>query len=86
MSEFARISGETRTNIILREQAKSRQYAIGAAGPEVNAIEIGMFYNNFSQIQNMEYFSLNGSLPRGVTPNRYGKLILAGKKRMHSSL
>ena len=86
MSDFTRISGETRTNIILREQTKGRQYVIGAAGPEVNATEIGMFYQNFNQIQNMEYLILSGSLPRGATPNLYGQLILAGKKRMLSSL
>ena len=81
ISDFTRISGETRTNIILREQTKGRQYVIGAAGPEVNATEIGMFYQNFNQIQNMEYLILSGSLPRGVTPNLYGQLILAGKKK-----
>ena len=81
ISDFTRISGETRTNIILREQTKSRQYIIGAAGPEVNATEIGLFYQNFNQIQNMEYLILSGSLPRGVTPNHYGQLILAGKKK-----
>jgi len=31
--------------------------------------------------QNMEYLILSGSLPRGVTPNHYGQLILAGKKK-----
>jgi 6-phosphofructokinase 2 len=81
ISDFTRISGETRTNIILREQTKGRQYVIGAAGPEVNATEIGLFYHNFNQIQNMEYLILSGSLPRGVTPNLYGQLILAGKKK-----
>jgi hypothetical protein len=68
MSDFTRISGETRTNIILREQTKGRQYVIGAASPEVNATEIGIFYQNFNQIQNMEYLILSGSLPRGATP------------------
>ena len=81
ISDFTRISGETRTNIILREQTKGQQYVIGAAGPEVNATEIGLFYHNFNEIQNMEYLILSGSLPRGVTPNLYGQLILAGKKK-----
>jgi 1-phosphofructokinase family hexose kinase len=81
ISDFTRISGETRTNIILREQTKGQQYVIGAAGPEVNATEIGLFYHNFNQIQNMEYLILSGSIPRGVTPNLYGQLILAGKKK-----
>ncbi len=81
ISDFTRISGETRTNIILREQTKGRQYVIGATGPEVNATEIGLFFQNVKQIQNMEYLILSGSLPRGVTPNLYGQLVLAGKKK-----
>jgi 6-phosphofructokinase 2 len=81
MTDFTRISGETRTNIILREQTKARQYAISAAGPEVNATEIVLLYQNVSQIQNMDYLILSGSLPRKVTPNLYGQLILAGKKK-----
>ncbi len=81
MNDLTRISGETRTNIILREQAKGRQYVISAAGPEVNATEIGLFYQNVNQIQDMDYLILSGSLPRGVSPNLYGQLILAGKKR-----
>ena len=82
MTDFTRISGETRTNIILREKAKDRQYAISAAGPEINATEIGLFYQNFNQIRNMDYLILSGSLPRGVSPNLYGQLILAGKKKI----
>ncbi len=81
MTAFTRISGETRTNIILREKTKGRQYVISANGPEVNATEIGQFYQDFNQIQGMEYLILSGSLPRGVSPNLYGQLILAGKKK-----
>jgi 6-phosphofructokinase 2 len=81
IADFTRISGETRTNIILREQAEGRQYVISASGPEVNATEIGLFYQKINQIQNMDYLTLSGSLPRGVTPNLYAQLILAGKKK-----
>lgn len=81
MTDFTRIAGETRTNIILREQKKALQYAISATGPEVHATEIGMFYQNVNQIRNMDYLVLSGSLPRGVSPNLYGQLILAGKKK-----
>jgi len=81
MTDFTRISGDTRTNIILREQIKGQQYAISATGPEVNATEIGLFFQNVNQIRSMDYLILSGSLPRGVTPNLYGQLILAGKKK-----
>jgi len=36
---------------------------------KVNATEIGLFYQKFNQIQDMDYVILSGSLPRGVTPN-----------------
>ena len=81
MIDFTRISGETRTNLILREEARGQQYVISATGPEVTATEIGMFYKHVNQIQDMDYLILSGSLPRGVKPNLYGQLILAGKQK-----
>lgn len=81
MTDFTKISQEIRTNIILKEKSTGRQFVISAAGPQVNAVEIGQFYQHVLQIQNMDYLVLSGSLPKGVTPNVYGQLILAGKKK-----
>ena len=81
MTGFTKIASETRTNIILKEQKNGHQYVISAAGPEINATEIGQFYQQTQQIQDMNYLVLSGSLPRGVTPNLYGQLILAGRKK-----
>ncbi len=81
MTDFIKISQETRTNIILREGDSGRQFVISAAGPEVNATEIGQFYQHILQIKDMDYLVMSGSLPRGVSPNLYGQLILAGKKK-----
>ncbi|MFH1350038.1 MAG: 1-phosphofructokinase [Pseudomonadota bacterium] len=81
LTDFTRISHETRTNIILKEKATNRQFVISAAGPEVDAIEIGQFYQHVLQLQGMDYLIMSGSLPRGVTPNLYGQLILAGRKK-----
>jgi 6-phosphofructokinase 2 len=81
MTNFIRISHETRTNIILREKARRRQFVISASGPEVSATEIGQFYQHVLQIQGMDYLVLSGSLPRGVSPSLYGQLILAGKEK-----
>ena len=81
MTNFTKISGETRTNIILKEKATGHQFAISAAGPEVNPAEVGQFYQDVLQIQAIDYLVMSGSLPRGVTPNLYGQLVLAGKKR-----
>jgi 6-phosphofructokinase 2 len=81
MTQFTKISNETRTNIILKEKTTSRQYVISAAGPEISAAEIGQFYNSILEIKDMDYMVLSGSLPPGVTPNIYGQLILAGRKK-----
>lgn len=81
MTDFTRISQETRTNIILKERTSGRQFVISAAGPEVSATEIGQFYQHILQKKDMDYLAMSGSLPRGVSPNLYGQLILAGKKR-----
>ena len=81
MTNFTKISGETRTNIIIKEEATGSQWAISALGPEVNSVEIGQFYQHVLQAQSMDYLVLSGSLPRGVTPNLYGQLILAGRKK-----
>lgn len=81
MTDFTRISGETRTNIILKEKSSGCQFMISAAGPEVTATEIGQFYQHVVKIRPMGHLVLSGSLPRGVTPNLYGQLILAGRKK-----
>jgi 1-phosphofructokinase family hexose kinase len=81
MTDFTKISGETRINIIIKEQATGRQLAISATGPDVSATEIGQFYQHVVQAQPMDYLVLSGSLPRGVTHNLYGQLILASRKK-----
>jgi 6-phosphofructokinase 2 len=81
MTDFIKISGETRTNIIIKEEATDSQFAISAAGPEVTAAEIGQFYQHVLQIQPMDYLIMSGSLPRGVSHNIYGQLILAGRNK-----
>lgn len=78
---FTRISGETRTNILLKDKAAGRQYAISAAGPEISAAEIAGLYQGILSIQDMGYLVMSGSLPRGVSPNIYGQLILAARSK-----
>jgi 6-phosphofructokinase 2 len=81
MTDFTRISGETRTNLIIKEEATGRQFIVSATGPGVTATEIGQFYQHVLQLKGMNYLALSGSLPRGVTANLYGQLILAGRNK-----
>ena len=79
-SDFTRIAGETRTNIILKERANGRQFVISAAGPEVSAAEIAQFHHQVRGLTDMDHLVISGSLPRGVRPEFYGQLILVGKQ------
>jgi 6-phosphofructokinase 2 len=81
MTSFTRISGETRTNIILKEKETARQFLLSAPGPEIRAAEIGRLYDRVREIQDMSYLVMSGSLPGGVSSNLYGQLILAGKNK-----
>lgn len=81
MTQLTKISHETRTNIILKEESSGKQYVISARGPDVDPVEIGQFYNHILSITDMDYLVLSGSLPPGVSPNLYGQLILAGRNK-----
>jgi len=80
LADFTKIGGETRTNIILTQKATRRQHVISAAGPKITASEIGQFYNALQKLKDVSYMVLSGSLPKGVTSNLYGQIILANKK------
>lgn len=86
MIRFTRISGETRTNIILREKNHDRQYVISASGPEISPSEIAELHRGILGIEDMDYLVMSGSLPRGVTPNLYGQLIVAAREKSAFSL
>lgn len=81
MTQLTKISHETRTNILLKEQSSGKQYVISAKGPDVDPVEIGQFYNHILSISDMDYMVLSGSLPPGISPNIYGQLILAGRNK-----
>ena len=81
MTQLTKISHQTRTNIILKEEKSGKQYVISAKGPDVDPVEIGQFYNHILSITDMDYMVLSGSLPPGVSPNIYGQLILAGRNK-----
>ncbi len=80
VSDFTRIAGETRTNIIIIENSSGCEYVVSASGPEISASEVSSFYQHLLGLRDMDYLVVSGSLPRGATPNFYGQIILAGKK------
>lgn len=76
LCDFTRISGETRTNIVLYNRKKKTQIMLNAAGPKITPTEIGLFFQRIRSLrQDAEFLIISGSVPPGVTHNIYAQII-----------
>lgn len=80
-SDFVHVSGETRTNIIIHERDTGRQLAFNARGPEVRPNELIQFVEMVQSLQNPEIVAIGGSLPSGVSPEIYRRIITVAKRQ-----
>jgi 6-phosphofructokinase 2 len=80
-SDFNRISGETRTNIIVHERDTGRHMLLTATGPEISPYEIGALFSKLEGLKDLSLIAIGGSLPPGVHPEAYHRIIRAVKKR-----
>lgn len=79
--EFIRISGETRTNIIVNENDGERQLLLSTSGPEVSPYELGELLKKIDGIEDASLLALGGSLPAGVNPQTYRRIIQKMKEK-----
>jgi 6-phosphofructokinase 2 len=82
---FVPVSGETRTNIIVHEIETGRQIAFNAKGPEVRPDELMHLMEIVEELDDPEVVAVGGSLPPGIRPLIYRKLISSAKKCIHGS-
>jgi 6-phosphofructokinase 2 len=81
-SDFVRVAGETRTNIILHEKETGRQLAFNARGPKIRPSEIMQLVEQLEKLPCPQLVTIGGSLPPGVSPEIYRKIIMmVGKCR-----
>jgi 6-phosphofructokinase 2 len=81
-TDFVRVSGETRTNIIIHEKETGRQLAFNALGPEIRPSELMQLVEQIEGLPCPEVVTIGGSLPPGVSPEIYRKIItLVGRCR-----
>ncbi len=73
--DFIRISGETRTNIILNLLNTGTQTVFSAKGPEIKPYELMQLIHKVERLEDPEMVVISGSLPPGVHPVIYRKLI-----------
>jgi len=79
--EFIRISGETRTNIIVNDRGGGRQMLLSTSGPEVSPYELGALLKKVDGIEDASFMSMGGSLPQGVHPETYRRIIATMKRK-----
>jgi 6-phosphofructokinase 2 len=80
-TDFIRISGETRTNIIVHERSTGRHLLLTASGPEIAPYELGTLFSKIEGLEDPSLLAIGGSLPPGVHPEAYRRIIWAMKKR-----
>jgi len=79
-TDFIHVSGETRTNIIIHERDTGAQLAFNARGPEIHPSEIMEFIELLQRLPCSDLVTIGGSLPRGVSPEIYRKIITIVKR------
>ena len=79
--DFTRISGETRTNIIINDTGKESQTVFSVPGPEIKPYELMQFIHKAEKLEDPEMVIISGSLPRGVHAEIYGKVMDLAKEK-----
>ncbi|NMC11191.1 MAG: 1-phosphofructokinase [Methanothrix sp.] len=79
-SDFVRVSGETRTNIIIHEKETGKQLAFNARGPEIKPSELMQFIEQLESLPCAQVVAIGGSLPPGINPEIYRKIIAVVKR------
>ncbi len=73
--DFNRISGGTRTNIIINELDSGSQTLFNAKGPEIKSFELMQLIHKVEKLEKPEMVIISGSLPPGINPEIYRKII-----------
>jgi 6-phosphofructokinase 2 len=73
--DFDRISGETRTNIIINDMNRGTQTVFSASGPEIEPYELMRIIHRIEKLEKDDVVIISGSLPPGVHPEIYRKMI-----------
>jgi 1-phosphofructokinase/tagatose 6-phosphate kinase len=76
LNDFTTIAGESRTNLAIIDPTSSEQTEINERGPEVDPSEIDEFIEKLLYLaKGASLCVLAGTLPPGVDPTLYGRLV-----------
>ena len=80
-SDFISISGETRTNIVVNDISAETQTVFSARGPEITPHALMQLIHKVENLKEPDMVAISGSLPPGVNPEIYRKMIEIAKNR-----
>lgn len=73
--DFIKISEETRTNLVINTNTYDKQIIISAKGPSIPPFELTKLIEKINNLDNPSYVVISGSLPEGLKPAVYAKII-----------
>ena len=79
--DFTHIAGEIRTNVVIHEDATGRETALLAPGPAVQPSELMDLVDRVERLSGFEFLVISGSLPPGLTPAVYRRLVRLGNDK-----
>jgi 6-phosphofructokinase 2 len=79
--DFIRISGETRTNIVVNDMSNRKQTVFSASGPEIRPYELMRIIHKVEKLERPDIVVISGSLPLGIPPEIYRKLVAIAKDK-----
>jgi len=80
-TDFTSINNETRVNVIIHDQTKNAETSLLAQGPEVQPFEIVRLVEKIESLANPEFLVVSGSLPPGVNPEIYRKILETARQK-----
>jgi 6-phosphofructokinase 2 len=81
ISDFTRVNGETRTNIIIHQQKKKMTTLLSACAAPVTQLEVTTLFRKIREIPRDSYVVLSGSLPPGLSDSFYAQVAAGVKEK-----
>jgi 6-phosphofructokinase 2 len=80
-TDFTVINGETRVNVIVHDTSNDMETSLLAQGPEVQPFEIVKLIEKIEHLEKPQFVVVSGSLPPGVNPEIYRKILDISRKK-----
>jgi 6-phosphofructokinase 2 len=79
--DFTKIRGETRINVTIYINNSEKHIQINASGPKVSSTECDDLIHKIKDLSNPEIITVGGSLPQGLGPEIYRKIVEIAKEK-----